>query len=223
MKYDNNLSGYMRVDFGPGHYTGNTLVTRLNDILKKIGMSSKFNYEEDSNRIHLGLYPDEGIRLPKRLAMLIGWQTETSFTYTYEESESSPNILGPENPDIGIFPDTRYSGEEDNEGTRTILPQHIHPENCMDLNLNTHHLYIYCNLVNEIMVGDIFAKLLRTVSTRSEDYGQYVTRTFTAPHYLPLASSFENYVEISIRDDNGQLIPFESGKVIVTLHFRKRK
>lgn len=222
MKYDNNIPDYMRADFAPGHYTGHTLAARLTDCLKTVGMSSKFNYEEDSNRLRLELNADEGIRLPKKLAVLMGWQTEYEFTYTFNENEASANIHGHENPDIAIFPDPREIVEEDVE-TQIHLPQHVYPDNCMDLNLNTHHLYVYCNLINEIMVGDIFAKLLRAISTRSEDYGQYVTHTFTSPHYLPLASSFENYVEISIRDDQGRLIPFESGKVIVTLHFRKRQ
>ena len=144
--------------------------------------------------------------MPEKLAIMAGWHIEYEFARVI--SEDAPHTLGHEVP----------SGLEE----PTYFPLYIDPDKCVDLNPNTHHLYIYCNLVHEIMVGDIFAKMLRDVSTRSENYGQYVTITFTAPHYLPLASSYENYVEISIRDDVGELIPFGSGKVIVTLHFRSR-
>ena len=222
MKYNSDMISYVQKNFPPGHYTGPTLATRLNACLEQCGMNSNFNYEGGSNMLRLELHPDEGLLLPEKLALMMGWQNENEFTYSTEEY--APNIHGRVNPEIivSLFPDRAVDGYEEVERP-VYLPQHIYPENCLDLNPNTHHLYIYCNLVNEIVVGDIFAKLLRTVSTRSEDYGQYVTRTFTTPHYIPLASSFENFVEISIRDDVGRLIPFESGKVIVTLHFRKQK
>ena len=203
--------------FPPGSYDGHSLAKELNKCIEGCDMGSHFTYTNGANRLRLELQPDEGIILPEKLAQLMGWETEHEFIY--RKSDYTANIHGCVNPDlISSLPDNGADIVAE-----IYLPQDITPDRCVDLNPTTHHLYIYCNLVDEIMVGNIFSKLLRTVSTRNRDYGHYITRIFTSPHYLPLASSFENYVEISIRDDAGRLIPFESGKVIITLHFRKRQ
>lgn len=211
----------VQVTFPPGHYTGYTLAERLNYSLTEFDMRSNFTYEAGGNKIRLELFPDEGIELPKRLAVMMGWWTDNEFVYRRRGRQ--PHVSSSVNPNIrDIFPE--ITDEDIRETTTPVYySERYYADQCMDLNYSTHHLYIYCNLIGEIMVGDIYAKLMRTVTTRSENYGQYVTNTFTSPHYLPLASSFENHVEISIRNDGGTLVPFESGKVIVTLHFRKRK
>lgn len=201
----------VRMDFSPGYYNGYSLAVALNEMLKLNEMSSKFTYTEGANRMQLKLFPDEGIALPEQLARMMGWETEREFHYEKRGRSASATSTIPS--DGGNPPTVSYE----------YYPQTVNPERCVELNPTTHHLYVYCNLIAEIMVGDIFAKLLRTISTRSEDYGQYVTRIFTSPHYQPLESSFENFVEISVRDDGGKLIPFESGKVIATLHFRRRQ
>jgi hypothetical protein len=41
--------------------------------------------------------------------------------------------------------------------------------------------------------------------------------------YCPLLQRRLQTVEIDIRDDTGSIVPFERGRVVVTLHCRKRK
>ena len=84
-------------------------------------------------------------------------------------------------------------------------------------------MYIYSNVCAETLVGDSYVKLLRT--TPSDDFRyrdlfptKYATKTFVIPHYIPIASSFENNIEIGITTDEGVNFGFIGGKVIITLH-----
>ena len=83
-------------------------------------------------------------------------------------------------------------------------------------------LYVYCDLVENAVVGNIRAPLLRTVPVRGV-YGDVVDEIYQTPHYAPLLKKDFNSVHISIKDDRNRLIPFAYKKTIVKLHFRKRK
>jgi hypothetical protein len=50
-----------------------------------------------------------------------------------------------------------------------------------------------------------------------------ITRVFDPIQYCPLLQRRFQTVEIDIRDDTGSIVPFERGRVVVTLHSRKRK
>lgn len=89
------------------------------------------------------------------------------------------------------------------------------------LGTDLYNLYVYSNIVKETLVGDSLVPLLRTVSVRGRN-GDYITKTFETPHYLPLASDFIQHIEIKITDDLGENIKFRFGKVIVKLHFRRK-
>ena len=52
-------------------------------------------------------------------------------------------------------------------------------------------------------------------------FGDIISETFVNIQYSMLQrKSFED-VEILLRGDTGDPVPFERGKVVVTLHFRK--
>lgn len=91
-----------------------------------------------------------------------------------------------------------------------------------DLRITGYNLFIYCNLVKETFVGDRLVKLLRTVSVNPDENGKYISRTFQKLRYLPFSASLFEHVEIMIADDVGDQIRFEWGKVIVTLHVRRK-
>ena len=50
-----------------------------------------------------------------------------------------------------------------------------------------------------------------------------ITRVFDPIQYCPLLQRRFQTVEIDIRDDTGSIVPFERGRVVVTLHSRKLK
>ena len=72
------------------------------------------------------------------------------------------------------------------------------------------------------MVGDAQVPLLRVVLVEGRD-AENVTRVFDPVEYCPLVQRRFQTVEIDIRDDARVKIPFERGRVVVTLHCRKRK
>ena len=89
-----------------------------------------------------------------------------------------------------------------------------------DLDQGFSSLYVYCNVVQPTVVGDTFVPLLRIVPVEGKT-DHTVTRTYQNIQYLPVqANNFET-VEIQIAKDTGELVPFERGKAVVTLHFRK--
>ena len=82
-------------------------------------------------------------------------------------------------------------------------------------------IYIYCDIVLPQVVGDTNAKLLRSVPVQGK-MGDIVTKTFTNIQYVPVQTkSFED-IDIILSDDAGNPVPFECGKVLVTLHFKQQ-
>ena len=91
----------------------------------------------------------------------------------------------------------------------------------VDVNQGFYSLYVYCNLIEPWLVGDSRAPLLRIVPIEGHG-GQMVTKTYQHIHYLPLLQKHFRTIEIDIRKDTGEPVPFELGKLVVTLHFRKQ-
>lgn len=89
-----------------------------------------------------------------------------------------------------------------------------------DLQAGIHALYVYCDLLQHTYVGDIKAPLLRVVNSGVEA-GDVITRYYERPRYVPLQKKSFDSIQIIIRDDLGEKIQFENGKVLLTLHFRR--
>jgi hypothetical protein len=94
--------------------------------------------------------------------------------------------------------------------------------NACDVNRGFSSLYIYCNVLEQVPVGDTKAPLLRIVNVSGKS-GESVRTTYEKPIYVPLQQKTFDSIEINIRTDTGDPVPFESGKCIVTLHFRHCK
>ena len=107
-----------------------------------------------------------------------------------------------------------FGGEEVKIAKTTTSPY------VADLN-GTAMIYFYCDIVQPQVVGDTNAKLLKSVPVQGKT-GEVVTKTFTNIQYVPVQTkSFED-IEIILRDDAGKPVPFERGKVLVTLHFKQQ-
>ena len=82
-------------------------------------------------------------------------------------------------------------------------------------------IYVYCNIVQPQIVGNTMVPLLRTIPV-SGNSSDLITKTFTNIQYVPVQTkSFED-IKILLRTDTGDPVPFERGKVIVTLYLRKQ-
>ena len=82
-------------------------------------------------------------------------------------------------------------------------------------------IYVYSDLIESQVVGDAQANLLRMLVPRGQP-GNMITEEVKVPSYHRLRTTVFSSVAINIRGDTGQLIPFASGAVRVTLHFRRR-
>jgi len=94
--------------------------------------------------------------------------------------------------------------------------------NACDINRGFSSMYVYCNVLEHVPIGDTKASLLRIVRVTDKG-GQNVHTIYEKPLYVPLQLKSFDSLEIDIRSDTGSPIAFESGKVIVTLHFRRCK
>ena len=83
------------------------------------------------------------------------------------------------------------------------------------------YILVYTNIVKDSVVGSGEAPLLRTVPA-SRNWGHQQSHIFDNPHYVPVALSQIPRIEIKIASETGNLIPFEEGKTLVKLHFRKK-
>jgi hypothetical protein len=91
-----------------------------------------------------------------------------------------------------------------------------------DLNRGLSAMFVYCNVLEHVPVGDTKAPILRIVPV-SRKHGDIVHNTYEKPLYVPLQQKNFDSIEIDIRTDAGTPVPFEYGKVLVTLHFRHSK
>ena len=74
--------------------------------------------------------------------------------------------------------------------------------------------------LNQDLVGDSEVQLLHIVPIEGKS-GQMITKTYEQIQYLPLLQKHIRTIEINIRKNTGENVPFELGKLVVTLHFRK--
>ena len=83
-------------------------------------------------------------------------------------------------------------------------------------------LYVYTHIVQNQLVGDVRAPLLWVVPVESRYVGMTFV-TYEQPWFLSLNRTNSETMEISIRDDIGKLVSFESRKSIVTQVFRRKR
>ena len=91
-----------------------------------------------------------------------------------------------------------------------------------DLQRGFYSLFIYCDIVDPVVVGDVRVPLLRVVNIAGKE-GAIISRMYQNIQYVPILRKQFDTIEIDIRSDFGQNVAFERGKVIVVLHFRRRK
>jgi len=106
---------------------------------------------------------------------------------------------------LGFESDRRYTG------VATITAESV-----VNLKANIRSLYIYCDLLESVIVGDTKAPLLRIVDTTRN-----VHHTLYPVQYVPLQKRTFDTVEINVMTDTGQPVPFRPGKTFAVLEFRR--
>jgi len=82
-------------------------------------------------------------------------------------------------------------------------------------------LYVYCDILEHVIVGDIMAPLLRIVEMkRRKSYGN-MHETLRSPLYVPLQKKHFDTIEINIMTDTGKPVHFAIGKTVTVLEFKR--
>lgn len=85
-------------------------------------------------------------------------------------------------------------------------------------------MYVYTDICEPYITGDVHTPLLRVVPTAAVDncnYGSVKIRSFSPPRYVPLLRTSFQTITIDIRDEFGEPMPFEHGTLTVTLQFKR--
>lgn len=98
-----------------------------------------------------------------------------------------------------------------------VLVKAVHPP---DMFGGMHYFYIYCDIAEPQVVGNMLAPLLQVINVEG-DYMQIVNHSYISPHYIPVLKKSFNNIEINIKNDIGDPVPFQFGKTIIKLHFRR--
>ena len=111
---------------------------------------------------------------------------------------------------LGFDADVHYSGER---VRATRLPDLKPPE-------AVRSMYVYCDLLEHVMVGDTKAPLLRIVD-KPHTYVGNVHHILSPILYVPLQKKSFDTIEINIMTDSGQPVHFADGKSFVVLELRR--
>ena len=85
------------------------------------------------------------------------------------------------------------------------------------------NIFIYCDIVEPQIVGDVNVPLLGIVPSESSDKVYEKIYTGENIRYIPVQTrSFQN-IKIHLRSSTYEPIPFEHGRAAVTLHLRPLK
>lgn len=93
-----------------------------------------------------------------------------------------------------------------------------------DIEAGIYSLYVYCDIVYPQLVGDSSVKLLHCVEIPNRTkYKEQVVIKYAYPNYVPLITNSFQTIEINIKDDSNETIPFRTGRVRLKLHFRPKE
>jgi len=89
---------------------------------------------------------------------------------------------------------------------------------------NIRNMFIYCDVVEHVIVGDVTAPLLRIVQISMADLRSAIMHMeANTPLFVPVQKKSFNTIEIGIMTDAGEPVPFrdDSGKSHIVLEFKK--
>ena len=96
-----------------------------------------------------------------------------------------------------------------------------------DLSGGCNTIFLYCDLVQNEILGDSRTALLRAIPlterSTTGNHQQQNYRTFNNLQWRRIVKSSIESISVSLRNETGQLVPFLSrGRTNLTLHFRQR-
>ena len=167
------------------------------------------------------------ISFPSKMWMDIRFNNETQLVELYFENKKGMPLIEDEATgemvadfefilNAGVARLLGFSGRKSFKTTGLHTAEHSSPLGELS------PIYIYCDLIEPRIVGHVMAPLLGVVS-HQDTTSKEVTKRYEKLQYHPVIKKNFNNIHISLRDDQGDFIPFEQGKVIVTIHLRPTK
>lgn len=161
-------------------------------------------------------------QLPRSIQLTGEWEVglaEIHYPLTFASRPSACCAENTEKPSTASLPGTEYD-----EATRTFVITRDNQPDSQLARIPTCQMFVYCDLVEPRIVGDVYTPLLRVIQACGKETsirGGSEMKILSPPHYLPLLLTNFRTIEINIRDHLGNPIPFEYGTLTVTLHFRR--
>lgn len=90
-----------------------------------------------------------------------------------------------------------------------------------DIKAGFYHMFVYTDVIQHQLVGDVLAPLLRTVPVTGE-HKDTVFKSFSPVYYVPVNRKHIEDITIEVKNDQNRPVKFKYGKVVITLHFRPR-
>ena len=152
---------------------------------------------------------------------------DSSFLNTYHEAELSfhknvMDMLGfdmttlqiffPKNENTPNLPNSIYVLDTD-DGLAKKRP---------DINAGQYFICVHSDIINSTLLNDSKSTLLSVASTSGE-FGKHITIEPQQLDFVPLQSTRLQRIEIAVKTSTGDIVNFNRGVVILTLHLRKLK
>ena len=115
-----------------------------------------------------------------------------------------------------------YNEREDVINVDGIPDNVISLHNTYNTEVNYQSLFVYCDILEHVIIGDTKAPLLRSISVSGKP-GDIVREIYDKPMYVPIQKKHFESIDIDIRSDFGEPVPFVNGKSLMTPHFRMSK
>jgi len=99
--------------------------------------------------------------------------------------------------------------------------RHIAKNQC-DINGETvQTLFIYCDILEHVIVGDVMAPLLRIVDMKRKQSHGKMHKTPHALLYVPLQKKQFDRIKTNTMTDTGDPVHFVDGKMVTILEFKR--
>jgi hypothetical protein len=143
-------------------------------------------------------------------------QLHSELLFTYATETMRTTIQLPDNTVLRI-PDE--VSQQLGFGTQRYFGSKLEASQVTDVHLGTQTLYVYSDVIKNVVVGDTHVPLLRTVPVGNHEKGMNFV-SFQNIIYHPVKTSSIREISVYLRDRTGNPIPFECGEVSVVLAFR---
>jgi hypothetical protein len=149
---------------------------------------------------------------------------EVKFTFSETIGRFSLSVRSPGSHLFGMSEDLKlYMGFDLKTLALTTDKQYFGTiaDRAFDANRGLNLMYVYCDVASHAIVGDTKTPLLRVCNVTGK-HGEVVRHTYDQPHYVPVGRREFDTIEIAINNEIGKPMPFEYGKSVVIVHFRRR-